>query len=129
MIFMRYLGVDWGMKKIGLAISEGSLSSPHGEISINSLQDGIEKLSKVIETEEIDQIVIGLPENKMGKIVLNVTKILQNQGLNVVTTDETLSSQKAMTSMIKMGTSKKARRHAHAESAAIILQEYLDDQI
>ena len=63
---MRYLGIDFGLRRIGLAISEGSLASPWQVLEIKNFKDGFEKISKIINDEKFEKIIIGLPEGKMG---------------------------------------------------------------
>lgn len=125
---MKYLGIDWGLKKIGLAISEGELASPLGSYQINSLDDGINKVEEIAFEEDADILVIGKPEGEMGKNVSRVVGLLQKEGLNVEVTDETLSTQRAQGKMIKMGFSQKDRKDDNAISAAIILQDFLDQR-
>ena len=45
---MKYLGIDYGKKKIGLALSDGSLASSYGVITSNGLSDAVQKVQKVI---------------------------------------------------------------------------------
>jgi len=123
---MKYLGVDWGLKKIGLAVSEGDIASPLGVLEIKSLKDGVEKIIKVCKKEEIHLAVLGKPGGNIGKKVEKAVKILKKSGLKIETADETLSTQKAKTAMIGLGFSQKARREDNAMAAAIILQDYLD---
>ena len=125
---MKYLGIDWGIKKIGLAISEGALASPLGSYQINSLDEGINKVEEIAFEEDIDVLVIGQPEGKMGKNVSRVVALFKKDGLNVEVTDETLSTQRAQDKMIEMGVSQKDRRDDDAVSAAIILQDFLDNK-
>lgn len=125
---MRYLGIDWGLKKIGLAISEGEIATPLKTISVNSFEDAITKVISVIEDEIADLIVLGNPEGVMGEMVKKVAKRLKSEGFEVVLADETLSTQEAKTLMIEMGLSKKDRGEDNALSAAIILQRYLDEK-
>lgn len=125
---MKYLGVDWGMRRVGLSISEGTLASPLQTLEIHGLKDGVEKVLRVATKEKADLIIIGKPEGEMGKAVLNVIKELQNREVEVVTSDETLSTQSAKLEMLTMGKGKKARREDNAMAAAIILQRYLDEK-
>ncbi len=123
---MKYLGIDYGLKRVGLALSEGELASAWKIIEINGLSDAVTKISTVIKQENIDQVVIGLPEGAMGKAVNNFVSMMQKQGFNIETTDETLSTRQATHLMIKLGKSKKARRSNDAIAACEILQNYLD---
>lgn len=125
---MRYLGIDWGLKKIGLAISEGDIASPLKTISVNSFEDAVVKVAGVIEDEIADLLVLGHPEGEMGEMVEKIAKRLKAEGFDVVLADETLSTQESQSLMIEMGLSKKDRREDNALSAAIILQRYLDEK-
>lgn len=125
---MKYLGVDWGLKQVGLAISEGELASPFKVVDIKGLKDGVRKVASLVKEENVDVVVIGLPEGEMGRVVNKTLKLLRSLGLKVVPTDETLSTQEAKRIMIEMGLGKKARREDNSLSAAIILQRWLDEK-
>ncbi len=124
---MKYLGVDFGLKRVGLAVSEGELASPFKVIEGTSFADLLEKIKK--ETIGFDKVVIGLPEGKMGKIVKKAIKKLRESGVDIIETDETLSTQKATKQMIELNIPKKKRRINDAYSAGIILQNYLDEKV
>lgn len=121
---MKYLGVDFGTRRVGLATSEGELASPWKMLEGKSVADLIEKLQR--EAAEFDKIVIGLPEGKMGKLVKKMVGQLKAEGFNVVESDETLSSHNAVKLMVELGLSKKKRKGNDAYSASLILQDYLD---
>lgn len=123
---MKYLGVDFGTKRVGLARSEGELASPWKVLEGKNVPDLLEQIK--LEAKEFDRIIIGLPEGKMGKLVKKVVGQLKITGFNVVESDETLSSQNATQLMIELGLSKKKRKGNDAYSAAEILQNYLDNQ-
>lgn len=123
---MRYLGIDFGLKRVGLAISEGELSSPFKIIEVRGFKDALEQVTKLITQEGFDKIVVGLPEGKISQTVLGFVKALKRIGLDAETSDETLSSQQAIVQMIKLNIPKEKRQTNDAYSAAIILQNYLD---
>ncbi len=125
---MKYLGVDFGLRRVGLAISEGEFASPLTVIEVKSFKDAVEKVSQVIKKEEFNKIVVGLPEGKIGQTVLGFVKALKKEGFEVETADETLSSQKAIAHMVLQNVSQKTRRFSDATAAAIILQNYLDSE-
>lgn len=125
---MRYLGIDFGLRRIGLAISEGELASPWKVLEVKGLKDAIKKVSQIISEEGFDKTVVGLPEGKMGQTVLGFINGLKKINIEVETTDETLSSQKALQQMILENVPVKKRRNNDAAAAAIILQNYLDNQ-
>lgn len=124
----KYLGVDFGLKRIGLSLSEGELASPFKIIEVKSLQDSLNKIEDIAEKESVEYIIVGFPEGQIGRIVGKFVKLLQNKGLNVSVADETLSSKHAMAKMIKLGISKDKRRRNDDFSAAEILQNYLDEK-
>lgn len=125
---MKYLGVDFGLRRVGLAISRGELVSPLDTIRVKGLRDAVQKVSEFAKSQEFTKIVVGLPEGKMGQVVLGFIKALKRKGFEIETADETLSSQKAVQVMVKLNVSKKARRFSDAQAAAIILQNYLDSK-
>ncbi|OGE62539.1 hypothetical protein A3J19_05195 [Candidatus Daviesbacteria bacterium RIFCSPLOWO2_02_FULL_41_8] len=123
---MKYLGVDFGLRRIGLAISEGELASPWQIIEVNNFSDAIEKTSKIINEGLFEEIIIGLPEGQIGKKATKFAAVLRKKGFEVKTEDETLSSKKALATLIEQGAGQKKRRFKDAFSAAEILQNYLD---
>lgn len=124
---MKYLGIDFGLRRIGLAISEGEIASPWQIVDIKNFSDAVEKISKIITEGGFEKIVVGLPEGKMGKNAIGFVNVLEKRGFEVETTDETLSSKKALQTMIKQGVGQKKRCFKDAFSAAEILQQFLDN--
>ena len=126
---MKFLGVDYGLKKMGLALSEGMTASPFKILEISSLKDALEKVSHVISSEKIEKVVIGVSESgESRKITLEFIKGLRKKGIEVIEVPETLSSVEARERMIEMGSSKKSRKKDDSVSASIILQGYLDNK-
>lgn len=125
---MKYLGIDFGLRRIGLAVSEGELASPWQIIDVKNFSEAIERVSKAIREGGFKKVVIGLPEGKMGKNVVGFVRALRKQGFEVDTADETLSSRKALQTMINEGIRQKKRQLADAYSAAEILQQFLDQR-
>lgn len=125
---MKYLGVDFGLRRIGLATSEGNLAAPLNLVEVKGFKDAVEKITQIAKQENFDKIVIGLPEGKMGKTVLGFVKALKKTGLDVDFADETLSTQQALDHMIELKIPQKKRRFRDDIAAALILQNYLDNQ-
>lgn len=125
---MKYLGIDFGLRRIGLATSEGELASPLKVIEVKGFKNGVEKISEFIRQEGFSQIIVGLPEGKIGQTILGFVNALKNLGFNVTTFDETLSTKQAIALKLKSNTPKKKRRFNDATAAAIILQNYLDSR-
>lgn len=123
---MKYLGIDYGLRKIGLAISDGQLASVYDVLNISSLNDALSRIKNIIDKEDISQVVIGIPESGAAK--KNAERFAQKLSLliSVIRTDETLSSQNAKNLMINLGVGKKERENEDSYSAALILQNFLD---
>lgn len=123
----RYLGIDWGEKRIGLACAdeEIKLALPLGTVS------NLAGVLQAASEEEITQIVIGLPYQMAGtdhKINDNFLKFVSALKLKtkipVVEMDERLSSKAADA----LGGPKKIRAGRDEIAAALILQSYLDSK-
>ncbi len=123
---MKYLGVDFGLKRIGLAISEGELASAWKVVEVRNLIDAIEKISTLINLEQFDKVVVGLPEGKIGQTTVGFIKGLKKKGIDIEASDETLSSKNATSLMIEMNISKEKRKVNDDYSAMLILQNFLD---
>ena len=125
---MRYLGIDFGLKRIGLAISEGNIASPYKIVEVKNLPDAFIKMIQIIEAEGMDQVVVGMPEGKMGQTVKGFINKLINAGVKVEEADETLSTHEAIQQMIKTNIPKEKRKMSDDMAATIILQNWLDNQ-
>jgi putative Holliday junction resolvase len=114
------LGIDWGEKRIGLAIgnSEVKLASPLG------VAKDITELKSVILKEKIDRLVLGEPVNEeVSKDFLDFKKTLEQEiSLPISLIDERFSSQAADS------LDPHARRDGKRDeiAAMIILQSYFD---
>jgi putative holliday junction resolvase len=128
---MRYLGVDYGLKKVGLALSEGQIASPYKVVEVSGLSDAVNKILAVIKKEEIGRVVVGVAESGQAKsaaknFMTGLKKELGDEAVSVIEADETLSSNSAKDMMIELGLGEKARKREDAYSAVIILQNFLD---
>jgi putative Holliday junction resolvase len=123
-----YLGVDWGEKRIGLALgdSETKIATPFKTVS------NVKELAEVVREEIADVLVLGEPikmrgsENGLNKDFLNffeeLKKLLPNIKIELI--DERLSSQEA--DALPGGDLKASRDEI---AAMIILQNYLDKML
>lgn len=113
---MKYLGIDYGKSKVGLAISEGLTASPLKIVKITSLKDALQKVLHEIKTESVDQVIIGLPDSgESRQITERFVKGLEKQ-IPVTFADETLSTYNS-----------KGKNNEDAAAAALILQNYLEN--
>ena len=125
---MKYLGIDYGRKKIGLAVSDGVIAEPLRILRYEDIRILREKLGKIISEFGIQKIVIGISEGEMGKESKEFGRVLEEKiKTPVIYQDESLSTQTAQELSIGAGIKRKKRKEMEdAYSAAIILQSYLD---
>ena len=123
---MRYLGIDWGRKNIGLALSDesGKLALPYEVWKFKNWDDFGQKLNELIIKEQIGQIVMGLPLNlkqcpttHTQEVIRAATFVEKTTSLKVVFENEVFTSKIA-----ELHSDKKA----DASAAALILQSFLD---
>jgi len=126
----KVLGIDYGRKKIGLAVAEGPLAEPYEILRYQDIKILVKNIRKIVETLKIEKVVIGISEGKMAEETKNFGKRLEEKiGIPVFFQDETLTTQEAQRLAISAGIKRKKRRALEdAYSAALILQSYLDAQ-
>ncbi len=133
---MRILGIDYGEKRIGLAISDPLGFTAQGLPTIERVngEDYLQKLADIIKEKGVNRIIVGLPKsmnNTIGKKaeeVLEFVEILKSHlNLPVITVDERLTTVRAykVMSETKMSLRKKQKK-VDMISAQFILQSYLD---
>lgn len=120
---MKLLGVDYGLKRIGLAISDGTFAAPLGKVS------DLNNTVRIIKEQGIEKIIIGMPDPRNPKVKSFGDRLSQLTGVPVLYHDETFSTREARKSMIAAGTSAKTRQEEiDQNAAAVILQSYIDSQ-
>lgn len=131
---VRILGVDFGRRKIGLAISDPlGMAHPLGTEKVTGLHNTVETILEVVKEREASRVVLGYPlkqDGTVGEMALEVEKLaelLKKEGLDVVLVDERFSSERAIRSLHIMGKKKgKNKQDIDTMAAALLLQEYLD---
>ena len=134
----RWLGLDPGEKKIGLALSDplGLFAQPFKMITFRGKRDLLAQLSEIVEKEGVKGLVIGLALNKDGKAgkvaqqAKELADFLQKKlNLPCKMMDERYSSKQAE-SLLKSGkvSPRKQKTLTHQLSAAIILQTFLESE-
>lgn len=122
---MRILGIDYGTKKTGLAISDPTetIANPYDVLVTDKSM--ISEIAKICQKENVGKIVVGLPVDYLGKanpIMLEVENFVADlgdkTGLEIIMENETLSTQQATQ---EIGRDKMY----DARAAAIILNSYL----
>lgn len=133
---MRILGLDYGQKRIGVAICDemGVVARSLKAIERNTIERDIAEIKRLTDEFDVEKIVIGYPltlDGKEGVQCRRVSRFSQmiedRLSLPVVKWDESLSTKEAEDILIEadMGR-RKRRKKIDKMAAAIILQRYLD---
>jgi len=134
---MRFLGIDYGTKRIGLAGGdELAIATPLPAVLNEDPEAQEAAIGEVIRARKIDEIVIGLPLNMDGShgpaadaVEAFGARLATKFGLPVVYVDERLTSSVAEQGMTAKD--RRAIRHSgliDSRAAALILQDYLDQR-
>lgn len=127
---MRILGIDYGRKKIGLAIGDTDIkfAEPLQVLRFSNLEEGLIKVSQVCKVSMASKIVIGLSEGKSGEETKEFGHKLQKElQIPINYHDETLSTADAQKLSIEAGIKRKKRKDFEdAFAAALMLQNYLE---
>jgi putative Holliday junction resolvase len=130
----RILGVDYGRRRVGIAISDPTNVLARGLTVLENNGTLIPKICAIISSEGVGEVV-GLPltrRGEKGEMAIEVERFMVRLGaacgLPVTGFDERHSSTSALSSMIEMGVPKKKRRRGEIDrvASALILQSYLD---
>lgn len=134
---MRALGLDFGSKRIGVAVSDrsGTIASPLTVIARSkSRRHDHQMIAALVREEEAELVVVGLPRSLSGSLgpaarsVLTETEALASVvGVPVETYDERLTTVAAESALREAGIHGQARRQlVDKVAAAVILQGWLE---
>lgn len=131
----RYLGIDYGTKRIGVAISDGLgiTARPLEVVTRDGLADYLRQL---VEEYPIDAVVVGLPtglSGHEGESAAGARNLAEEVGMllsvPVELIDERFTSRMAEKSLLEAGMKRRHRKETVDKvAAAIILQTFLDRQ-
>jgi len=128
---MRLLGLDYGTRKIGLAFGDTELliASPLDVWILGEEKEFIGRLKELIQTEEIETVVVGIPKKRSGAdteqgerhrvFVMSLEQILN---IPVATVDESFTSKESQ----RLRTETGSDVSEDALAAMLILQEYFE---
>ena len=136
---MRILGLDYGSKTVGVAVSDPLGITAQGVSTIwrkqeNKLRQTLAQIEKLVEDYQVERIVLGYPKNMNNTVGERAEKSLEfkemlerRTGLPVVMWDERLTTVEANRTLMESGVRRENRKQYLDELAAIfILQSYLD---
>lgn len=130
---MKVLGIDYGQKRIGLALSDelNLIASPLPTLKVKSLADAVSKVHRITDKQSIKHVVIGLPlgpkreETQQSIRTRYFANSLKNaNGTEIHFWNESHTSNDAK----KSNSGKRTNKNLDSEAARIILQEFLDSK-
>lgn len=128
---MKYLGIDYGTKRTGVAISDGDarVSVVKETIEADGPQAVIDRIKEIVTAEEVDRIVVGVPVNMDGDdsswtdaVRRFIENLRSHVGVPVQEIDERLTTEMAKT--LLRGIENQERDQVAAQ---IMLQNFLDE--
>lgn len=136
---MRIMGLDFGSKTVGVAVSDSLLVTAQGVEIIrrkdeNKLRQTLARIEELIVEYEVEEIVLGLPKNMnategvRAELTLEFKdKLERRTGLPVHMWDERLTTVAADKTMMEAGVRRENRKkYVDMIAATLILQGYLD---
>jgi putative Holliday junction resolvase len=136
MLIVRILGLDIGSKRIGVALSDMLRITAQALETIESkdTQADIRKIRELVDANQVDEIVVGVPYNMNGsegpqaeKVKVFIQELAERIDVPVREWDERLSTVAAERVLLEADMSRAKRRKVIDKvAAAIILQGYLD---
>ena len=136
---MRIIGLDFGSKTVGVAVSDELLITAQGiEIvrrkSENKLRQTLARIEELIKEYNVEKIVLGFPKNMNNsegercEKTLEFKEMLERRtGLTVELWDERLTTVAADNLMMEAGIRRENRKeYGDQIAASFILQGYLD---
>lgn len=130
----RILGIDYGEKRIGIAVSDALGLTAQSKPYIRNDEFVMQKLIETIEKYDIKLILCGLPKHTQGGVTEKEKEVKQfiesvkaQYSISVEFWDERFSTKAVTRHLISGGVSRKKRKEIiDSQAAAFILQGYLD---
>lgn len=131
----RILGIDYGSKRIGLALSDPThlIASPFDTLHFSTEAQLIDRIKEIIASQEVEVVVVGMPyrmkggESNQTESVRKFVSALEAAGIPAKEEDERLSSVSAKRALVEQNKKTgKDKGLVDQTAAAIMLQQYLD---
>lgn len=129
---MRILGIDYGTKRIGLALSDelGYTAQPLPFVEADKFQ----QIAEIVKQRDVTKIVVGLPRNMDGTYGASadaarqlIEKLKPLVTIPIVTWDERLTTSQANRVMTETNTSRAKRKEkVDSMAAQLLLQSYME---
>ena len=133
---MRYLGLDWGEARIGVALSDETATLASALLTLPRVgpRRDVKAVASLVREHGVGTVVVGLPLRLDGsagsqaeKVEAFAASLRRSLGVPVVTWDERLTSVAADELLAEAGVRRRDRKsRIDKAAAALILQGYLD---
>lgn len=135
---MRIMGLDYGERRIGVAMSDlfGWTAQGIEVIDQKVVKDSMGRIAQLVKEYEVESIVVGLPKNMNGTVgpsgeycIAFAEQVRQIIALPVQLWDERLTTVAAERALLEADVSRRKRKQVIDKmAAAILLQSYLDSK-
>lgn len=135
---MRILGIDYGNKRVGIAVSDafGWTAQPLATLKMHGHQELLTEIKKYIKKYNVEEIIVGMPYNmdgsrgKRAEITQSFINFLTKKiVLPIKLQDERLTTSQAKNILLEADVSRAGRKKVIDKlAAALILQSYLDSK-
>ena len=132
------MGIDYGEKRIGISLTDPLMTFAYSFTTLQNDQTFLRKLSDIVKEKNVEKVILGLPSSrfKSSALISESVQKLKSEiesrfQIEVILWDEEYSSVLAAAKVIESITKKSKRKNKELidkQSAAIILQEYLDSK-
>ena len=132
----RILGVDYGQRRVGLAVSDptGIIATPLSVVEVTSDGEAVRRVADTARAVEAEKVVVGLPISLSGtegpmaaKVRAFVAELAKRVAIPVETWDERLTTSLVERMLVDADVSRQRRRQVRDKLAAqVLLQGYLD---
>ena len=135
---MRIMGLDYGTRRIGVAMSDELLLTAQGSATIfnNTFPETVSAITRLIKENGVSEVIVGLPismngthSQKTKEVIEFVENLMKSLPVPVKTWDERLTTAQAERALLEADMSRAKRKRLNDMVAAqLILQGYLDSR-
>jgi len=132
----RIMGIDFGSRRIGISISDPTLTIAQGLLVLENDSKIFDEINKICSQYNVGLVVVGLPvklsgkhSNKTNEVIKFINELKSKLKIEVIGWDERFTTKLAHKSKIEMNLKKKKRQDKNLNdliASSLILQSYLD---
>jgi len=135
---MRYMAIDYGTARIGVAVSDRTLTISGNSTTVSNGPEAVKKIASICREEEVTNVVVGLPLDSRGlegpmcenarKFAADLENCFDDCSLRIEFLDERMTTRASESVLVGASMSRKKRKGViDGLAAKILLQRFLDD--